>query len=297
VKALASLRHAGRPSLISRLISGLISGLSPGRIPTPILAMVLVAGIFLFAPFLPSLGDPNAIDLSQRLQPPGLNHWLGADPLGRDILVRLIHGGRVTLTLALAAVVVGGGFGVLVGLIAGYFGGVWDRLLMRLTDMQMALPTLLLALLILAAAGPGVGNLVLILALTGWTRFARIVRGQVLSLRTRDFILSAQAIGATPMRIMFRHLLPNLVSPLVVVATLELARVILIEAALSYLGLGVQPPTASWGRMLAEGEVYVSTAWWVVTFPGLAIIAAVLAINLGGDALRDRLDPKRRHSA
>ncbi len=295
MKALASLRHAGRPSLISSLISGLISGLSPGRIPAPILAMVLVAGIFLFAPFLPSLGDPNAIDLSQRLQPPGLNHWLGADPLGRDILVRLIHGGRVTLALALAAVVVGGGFGVLVGLIAGYFGGVWDRLLMRLTDMQMALPTLLLALLILAAAGPGVGNLVL--ALTGWTRFARIVRGQVLSLRTRDFILSAQAIGATPMRIMFRHLLPNLVSPLVVVATLELARVIPIEAALSYLGLGVQPPTASWGRMLAEGEVYVSTAWWVVTFPGLAIIAAVLAINLGGDALRDRLDPKRRHSA
>lgn len=289
MKALASLRHAGRPSLNS--------GLSPGRLPAPILAMVLVAGIFLFAPFLPSLGDPNAIDLSQRLQPPGLNHWLGADPLGRDILVRLIHGGRVTLALAVAAVVVGGGFGVLVGLIAGYFGGVWDRLLMRLTDMQMALPTLLLALLILAAAGPGVGNLVLILALTGWTRFARIVRGQVLSLRTRDFILSAQAIGATPMRIMFRHLLPNLVSPLVVVATLELARVILIEAALSYLGLGVQPPTASWGRMLAEGEVYVSTAWWVVTFPGLAIIAAVLAINLGGDALRDRLDPKRRHSA
>jgi peptide/nickel transport system permease protein len=157
----------------------------------------------------------------------------------------------------------------------------------------MALPTLLLALLIVAALGPGVGNLVIILALTGWTRFARIVRGQVVSLREREFILAARAVGAGPVRIMLTHLAPNLLSPVLVLATLELARVILIEAALSYLGLGVQPPTASWGRILAEGEIYIATAWWVVVFPGLAIILTVLAVNLGGDWLRDRLDPVR----
>lgn len=264
--------------------------LSPGRMIA--VAVLLVGGVAL-APLLPGLADPDAIDLAARLTPPGAQHWLGTDPLGRDLLARLVHGGQITLALAFAAVLLGGLVGGTLGLLAGYAGGATDRLVMRLTDMQMALPTLLLALLIVAALGPGVGNLVIILALTGWTRFARIVRGQVISLREREFVLAARAVGAGPVRIMLTHLAPNLLSPVLVLATLELARVILIEAALSYLGLGVQPPTASWGRILAEGEIYIATAWWVVVFPGLAIILTVLAVNLGGDWLRDRLDPVR----
>ena len=249
--------------------------------------------LLLLAGALPWVADPELIALEQRLQAPSLSHWLGTDALGRDQLARLLHGSRITLSLALGAVLLGGVVGTGLGLVAGYTGGRWERVLMRLTDMQMALPTLLLALLVVAAMGPGIANLIIVLALTGWTRFARLVRGQVLSLREREFVLAAHAIGASPLRIMLRHLLPNLAGPLLVLATLELARVILVEAALSYLGLGVQPPAASWGRMLAEGEVYIATAWWVVVFPGLAIVATVLAINLGGDRLRDRLDPRR----
>ncbi len=251
------------------------------------LALLALAALWTVLP------DPDRIDLARRLQPPGAGHWLGTDALGRDQLARLLHGSGITLSLALGAVLLGGIGGTALGLVAGYAGGGWERLLMRLTDMQMALPTLLLALLVVAAMGPGIANLVIVLALTGWTRFARLVRGQVLSLREREFVLAAHAIGAGPLRIMLRHLLPNLAGPLLVLATLELARTILVEAALSYLGLGVQPPTASWGRMLAEGEIYIATAWWVVVFPGLAIAATVLAINLGGDRLRDRLDPRR----
>lgn len=256
-------------------------------------SMIVLVGLTAVVVHWPSLVDPDRIDLARRLAPPSLHHWMGADPLGRDLLARLVHGAWVTLGLAITAVLLGGVIGSAVGLIAGYFGGVIDRALMRLTDIQMALPTLLLALLIVSALGPSLLNLTLILALTGWTRFARIVRGQARSLREREFVQSARAIGAGPVRIMVIHILPNLVSSLLVLATLELARVILIEAALSYLGLGVQPPTASWGRILAEGEIYIATAWWVVTFPGLVIVAAVLAVNVGGDWLRDRLDPKR----
>lgn len=264
-----------------------------GREHWPIVAFAAALLLLLLGASWPGLPAPDAIDLGQRLQAPGAQHWLGTDALGRDLLSRLLHGSRITLSLALGAVLLGGTLGTALGLLAGYAGGRSERVLMRVTDMQMALPTLLLALLIVAALGPGIVNLVLILALTGWTRFARIVRGQVLSLREREFIQSAHAIGAGPLRIMLRHLLPNLLGPLLVLATLELARVILIEAALSYLGLGVQPPAASWGRMLAEGESYIATAWWAVTFPGLAIIATVLAINLAGDWLRDRTDPRR----
>ncbi|MBN6151872.1 ABC transporter permease [Xanthomonas sp. AmX2] len=256
-------------------------------------ALLALPLLMLLGASWPGLPDPDHIDLAQRLRASNWQHWLGTDPLGRDLLARLLHGSRITLSLALGAVLLGGLAGTALGLVAGYLGGAWERVLMRLTDMQMALPTLLLALLIVAALGPGIANLVIILALTGWTRFARVVRGQVLALREREFILSAHAIGAGPLRIMLRHLLPNLLGPLLVLATLELARVILIEAALSYLGLGVQPPTASWGRMLAEGEPYIASAWWVVSYPGIAIVATVLAINLGGDHLRDHLDPRR----
>jgi len=181
---------------------------------------------------------------------------------------------------------------VFLGIFAGYQGGVWDRVLMRLVDMQLAFPLMLLALIVAAALGPSVRNLILVLALTSWTRYARIVRGQVLAVREREFVQSARAIAASRWRIMLRHILPNIMTPALVVATLELARVIILEASLSFLGLGVQPPWPSWGRMLAEGRTYMASAWWIAAFPGIAIMLTVLSVNLLGDWLRDYFDPK-----
>lgn len=257
-----------------------------------LLAVIAISLTIALVIHWPYLLTANRIDLAGRLSPPSLAHWMGTDPLGRDLLARLIWGAGMTLALALASVAISASVGSAIGLVAGYGGRTTDRLLMRIADIQMSLPTLLLALLIVAALGPSFANIMLTLALTGWTRFARIVRGQARALKQRDFIQSARAIGAGPLRIMTVHILPNLIGPLLVIATLEVARIILMEAALGYLGLGIQPPTASWGRTLAEGEIYIGVAWWVVAFPGIAIIAAVLAVNLAGDWLRDRLDPK-----
>lgn len=258
---------------------------------------VLVA---IFAPMI-GLASPIRGDLMARLSPPSWTglfspgpHPLGTDEVGRDILSRIIHGSRLTLLLATTAVVLGGVVGTLLGIVAGYYGGVVDRILMRLVDIQLALPLMLLALLIVAALGPSFANLVIVLALTSWIRYARIIRGQVLALREREFVQSAHAIGASTPRIMLHHILPNVLTPALVVATLELARIIIMDAALSFLGLGVQPPNPSWGRMLADGRVYISTAWWIVTFPGLAILLTVLSVNLLGDWLRDYFDPKLR---
>lgn len=247
------------------------------------------------APFL-GLDDPTRGSLRARMVPPtwdGL-HLLGTDEVGRDILSRIIWGSRTTLAVAGAAVIAGGIVGTFLGIVAGYFGGVTDRILMRLVDVQLAIPLMMLALLIVAALGPSIQNVVMVLALTSWIRYARVIRGQVLSLRERDFIQSARAIGASGWRIMLRHILPNVLTPALVVATLELARIIVMDAALSFLGLGVQPPNPSWGRMLADGRTYISTAWWSVTFPGLAIVLTVLGVNLFGDWLRDFFDPKTR---
>jgi peptide/nickel transport system permease protein len=198
------------------------------------------------------------------------------------------------LMVAGGAVVLGGIVGIFLGIVAGYVGGLTDRILMRLVDIQLAIPLMLLALLVVAALGPNLVNLIIVLAVTSWIRYARIIRGQVLTLRDREFVLSARALGASRLRIMLRHILPNVMTPALVVATLELARVIIMDAALSFLGLGVQPPAASWGRMLAEGRVYISSGWWIVTFPGLAIVLTVLSVNLFGDWLRDLFDPKMR---
>ncbi|MBS7706514.1 ABC transporter permease [Chelatococcus asaccharovorans] len=264
-----------------------------------LILMLLVAGALL-APTL-GLPDPVRGDLRARMAPPtwtGLfapgAHPLGTDQLGRDILSRIVYGSRITLTIGAYAVVLGGIVGVMLGIVAGYCGGITDRLLMRLVDIQLAIPLMLLALLVVAALGPSLTNLVIVLALTSWIRYARIIRGQVLALREREFVQSARTIGASTAQIMLRHILPNVMTPALVVATLELARIIIMDAALSFLGLGVQPPAASWGRMLAEGRVYISTAWWVVTFPGLAIMLTVLSVNLLGDWLRDYFDPRLR---
>ncbi|NDW04973.1 ABC transporter permease [Jiella pacifica] len=264
----------------------------------------IILSIFVLAALLaPVLGldSPVRGSLSARLDPPtwtGLfspgPHPLGTDQLGRDILSRIIYGSRVTLAVAAAAVILGGIVGVGLGIVAGYFRGMTDRILMRLVDIQLAFPLMLLALLVVAALGPSLRNIIIVLALTSWIRYARIIRGQVLAVREREFVQSARAIGSGTLRIMFRHILPNVLTPALVVGTLELARVIIMDAALSFLGLGVPPPAPSWGRMLADGRTYLSTAWWIVTFPGLAIVLTVLSVNLVGDWLRDYFDPKQR---
>lgn len=261
------------------------------------LLLLLLIVLSLAGPWL-DLPDPTRGNLRLRMAPPTLSWFslganpLGADQLGRDILSRIIAGSRVTLMIAVSAVLLGGIVGTLLGLISGYFGGLFDRLLMRLVDIQLALPLMLLALMIVAALGPSLSNLIIVLALVSWVRYARIVRGQVLAVRERDFVQSARAIGASPVRIILKHILPNVLTPAVVVATLELARLIVMEAGLSFLGLGVQPPFPSWGRMLADGRAYISSAWWVITFPGLALMLTVLSVNLLGDWLRDYFDPR-----
>ncbi|TDU00918.1 MULTISPECIES: ABC transporter permease [Azorhizobium] len=262
--------------------------------------LVAFIGAALLAPVL-DLPNPVRGDLKARLAPPTWTspfspgaHPLGTDQLGRDILSRIVYGSQITLAVAASAVVLGGIVGVFLGIVAGYRGGMVDRILMRLVDIQLAIPLMLLALLVVAALGPSLSNLIVVLAVTSWIRYARIIRGQVLSLREREFVLAARAISASTSRIMLRHILPNVLTPALVVATLELARIIIMDAALSFLGLGVQPPTASWGRMLAEGRTYISSAWWIVTFPGLAILLTVLSVNLVGDWLRDYFDPRLR---
>lgn len=261
--------------------------------------LVLFVALAVLAPWL-GLEDPTRGSLRARMTAPTWDgfwpgaHPLGTDEVGRDILSRIVHGSRTTLAVAGAAVVAGGIVGTFLGILAGYAGGLTDRILMRLVDIQLAIPLMMLALLVVAALGPSIQNVIMVLALTSWIRYARIIRGQVLSLREREFVQSARAIGASGWRIMLRHILPNVMTPALVVATLELARIIVMDAALSFLGLGVQPPNPSWGRMLADGRVYISTAWWSVTFPGLAIMLTVLGVNLFGDWLRDYFDPKTR---
>jgi peptide/nickel transport system permease protein len=266
---------------------------------------LLVAIIVLTAALAPLLSphDPLRQDLERRAGAPtrsGLHmgaHPLGNDQLGRDILSRLIHGSRVSLGVGIVAVILGGTIGVGLGITAGYFGGWPDRLIMRVADIQLAFPFILLAMAIIAVAGPGIAKLIVVLALSGWVTYARVVRSEVLSVREREFVQAARAIGLRDGRIMLRHVLPNVAAPIIVVATLELARVVILEAALSFLGLGVQPPMPSWGRMLADGRDFLATAWWISTFPGLAIMALVLGVNLVGDWLRDVLDPRIGYSA
>ncbi|MGE0801198.1 MAG: ABC transporter permease [Lautropia sp.] len=272
------------------------------RSPTGTLGISLLILFVLAVLILPELGiaDPIRGNLLQRMRPPTLSwtglgaHPLGTDQLGRDVFSRIVYGGRITLLVGLAAVALGAAVGVAFGVVAGFFGGVPDRILMRLADMQLSIPLLLLALIVIAVLGPGLRNLILVIALVSWVRYARVVRGQVLSLREHEFIQSARALGANSLYIMTRHVLPNVATPIMVVATLELARVIILEASLSFLGLGVGAPTPSWGAMLADGRRYISTAWWIGVFPGLAILLTVLAVNLTGDWLRDHFDPKLR---
>jgi len=260
-------------------------------------ALLLIGGSAVLAPQL-APWDPARQMLTKRLRPPmwqahGLReHPLGTDHLGRDILSRILHGGRISLGVGLTAVTLSALIGVTLGLLAGFFGGRADALIMRIVDVFLAIPYILLAMGVVFALGPSLLNVILVMGATRWVQFARIVRADVLSIREREFVAGARARGNRPLRLLLRHVLPNALTPIIVVATLELAFMIIYESALSFLGLGVQPPTPTWGWMLADGRNYVATAWWLATFPGLAIMLTVLAVNLLGDWLRDTLDPR-----
>ncbi|MGQ0571164.1 MAG: ABC transporter permease [Armatimonadota bacterium] len=251
----------------------------------------LVAAAAAFAPVLAPYG-PVAGELAQSLQPPSQDHWLGTDQLGRDLFTRILYGARVSLAIGLVTVGISGAIGLILGVVSGYVGGLTDIILMRLVDVQLSFPFILLALTVNAILGIGLQNIILTLIITGWVVYARLVRGEVLALKTLDYIEAARALGTPEWRIIGRHLLPNLWTPVIILSSLQVAQFIVAEAAISFLGFGVQPPMASWGNMLNEGKTYIYNAWWMTTFPGLALVMTALGVNLVGDWLRDTLDPR-----
>jgi peptide/nickel transport system permease protein len=265
-----------------------------------VIVLLLVVLIALSAPLI-APQDPNAGDLVFRLAPPyvfgGDNpvYPLGTDGLGRDILSRMIYGSRVSLLVGLSSVAIGGTLGVVLGLLTGYYGGRLDAIVMRLADIQLAFPFILLAIAVLAVLGQGLWNVILVLGFGGWVGYARVVRGQVLAQKQRDYVMAARTLGVPNRTIIFRHLLPNCITPAIVIATFAVAANIIAEAGLSFLGLGVNVEIPTWGSMLADGRTYLDTAWWLATFPGLAIFLVVLSINLIGDWVRDLLDPRMRN--
>jgi peptide/nickel transport system permease protein len=268
---------------------------------TALFGAAVVATVLLTAIAAPLVSpfDPVEQDIGEhRLKPPGWRdgtgrlHALGTDHLGRDLLSRVVYGARPALLVGFAAVTISGVLGMAAGLTSGYFGGRVDDVLMRVGDIQLAFPFILLAIAVIGVLGPSLTTIIAVIGVSSWVVYARVVRGAVLSLRELEFVQAVRALGSGDARILLRHVLPNAFTPWLVVATLDMARVIVIESALSFLGLGVQPPTPTWGGMLADGRVYISTAWWLATFPGLAILVTVLGINLFGDGLRDTLDPR-----
>ncbi len=266
------------------------------RLRAGILAALLVLGLLVPALLAPWLAphDPYELDFAKSLAPPSAESLLGRDDQGGDILSRLLYGARISVLVGLSAVAASALIGVVMGVVAGYAGGWIDVLLMRLVDVFLAFPGLLLAIALVAVLGPGISNVVIALSALGWTGFARLTRGQVLALRTNEHVLAAQALGAGEWRVMMRHILPNVIAPVLVQASFAIAGAILAEASLSFLGLGAPPGTPSWGAMLSEGKFVLMEAPHVSIAPGLAIMAVVLGFNLLGDALGDLLDPKRR---
>lgn len=243
------------------------------------------------APYLTSY-DPNKMSPRERLAPPSADHWLGTDSFGRDLLTRILYGGRVSLAVGFVSVLILTTIGLVVGAVAGYYGGFLDALLMRFVDVMLSIPNFFLLLAVVALFGPSLRNTMLVIGLTSWMATARLVRGQFLAERNKDYILSARSTGVTDGRIIFRHLMPNSMAVIIVYATLWIAFAVILEASLSYLGLGAQPPTASWGNMLREGRRYMREAWWVMTFPGLFIFVTAMSFNMVGDSLRDAFDPR-----
>ena len=269
----------------------------------PVLAVIILLATAIAAAFGPALApfDPNRQNLVLRLADPmssgpdGSVFWLGSDVLGRDVLTRLLYGARVSLLVGIAAIGVGGTIGIVAGLLSGYFGGWVDDLIMRLGDIQLAFPFILLAIMFLVVLGSGIWNLILVLGVGQWVTYARIVRADTLSLREKEFVEAARALGDSTTSIIFRTILPNILAPLTVIASFNVASVILSEAALSFLGLGVPPSVPTWGSMLAESrDTLLANKWWLAVFPGVAIVLTVLSFNILGDWLRDFLDPRLR---
>ncbi len=279
-------------------------------VSTFLLSKIATLGALIFALFLltailaPVLAphDPALQDLKRRLAPPiclgkekaSLEYPLGNDNLGRDILSRLLVGSRVSLTVGISTILLASSVGSLIGALAGFYRGLVDNIVMRIVDVWMAFPSLLLAIAFGAALGPGLANLVLALSLTIWVVYCRVVRAEVLSIRERDYVLAARAMGASDLRIILRHVLPNVLAPILVISTLQMGVVIISEASLNFLGVGVQSSVPTWGGMLSDGREFMRDAWWLATFPGIAISIVVLGINLLGDGLRDALDPRLR---
>lgn len=270
------------------------------RSKTGTVGLIIVVTACLIAIFAPLIApyEPQAINPANMLKPPfwmengSMEHILGTDNLGRDILSRILYGSQISILVGVMSVVVAGFIGITIGLISGYFGGIVDNILMRLVDSFLAIPTILFALVILAIFDSGVFTLIIVLGVTNWVNYARLVRGEVLTLKERDYVKAAHSIGVSNFKIIIRHLLPNVVSSFIVISTLSVATTIILEASLSFLGLGVQPPTVSWGSILSDGRDYLATSWWLATFPGVAITITVLGIIFLGDWLRDVLDPR-----
>ncbi len=283
-----------RPSNVERWVRLLLMS------KTGTVGFIIVFSMFFVAIFAPILAphDPAQINPANMLQPPmwleggNSEHVLGTDNLGRDILSRVIYGSQVSLLVGISAVVLAGFIGVFVGLIAGFYGGFIDNILMRLVDSFLAIPNILFALVFLSVFGPSVVTLIVVLGVTNWVNYARLVRGEVLSIKEREFVKAARSIGVKNNKIILRHLLPNVLSSFIVISTLSVATTIILEASLSFLGLGIQPPTVSWGGILSDGRDYLATSWWLATFPGIAITITVLGIIFLGDWLRDVLDPR-----
>jgi len=252
-----------------------------------VLVMFLMAAAASF-----SSADPAAIDVGQSLLPPSMKHPFGTDDLGREVFIRMLYGARISLLVGFVAVGISTIIGIILGALAGYYGSWVDAVVMRFVDIMLCFPTFFLILAVIAFLNPSIWNIMIVIGLTSWMGVARLIRAEFLSLRQRDFVLAAQALGASDLRLIFRHILPNAMSPILVSATLGVAGAILTESALSFLGIGVQPPTPSWGNMLIVGKQTLGSAWWLSVFPGLAILITVLGYNLLGEGVRDALDPR-----
>ena len=272
--------------------------------PLVVGSWLILLGLISTALLSPYVAPHNPVRerLIDRLLPPAWvedGEWrylLGTDHLGRDLVSRIIYGSRVSLVVGFAAVAIGAALGIALGVAAGFLGGQTDEVIMAVADMQLAFPTILLAIAIIAVLGPSFINLVIVIGLSGWVTYARFARGQVLSVREKEFVEAIRAQGGSQWRIVWRHILPNILSPLIVVATLDLARTIILESTLSFLGLGIQPPTPSWGGMLSDGREYLLSAWWIATFPGVALMLTALSFNRLGDWIRDLTDPRLRRT-
>jgi peptide/nickel transport system permease protein len=272
------------------------------RSPVGTLGVIIVLAVILIAVAAPVLAphDPTQLQLGKRLRPPAWiegGSWtypLGTDTLGRDVWSRILYGSRISVVVGVVSVIIAGIIGVLIGLVAGFYGGIADSVLSRVVDTFLAIPFIVLALAVVGVLGPSIGNLIVVLVLTGWVSYSRVVRGEALSLKEREYIIAAEMVGQRKWITALRHVLPNIMASIIVLTTLSVASTIIAESSLSFLGLGVQPPTITWGGMLSDGRQHIATSWWLATFPGLAITITVLGIIFLGDWLRDVLDPRMK---